>query len=192
MTELPWYRKVTLAALTQNPAVIVNKYLDVTAFRYFDPDSSNVGNAGSTEFHTSGQWMGILIAVSGQPSDAISLDIESVIHWEGISKTGGLTLDRPAEPANSAVMDTTAAAGGRSNPIHVGGEQPMDVEDSPSFVAQVFNGAANAAAGYLPTGNQVGETLVSGLVNAAANYAANAGRNNGGIPGVNTNRYLTN
>lgn len=34
MRDLPFYRKVTIASLTQSPLTVVNKFLDQTAFRY--------------------------------------------------------------------------------------------------------------------------------------------------------------
>ena len=58
MRDLPFYRKVTLASLTQSPLTVVNKFLDQTAFRYTDPSEQSAGYAntsrGNFPLHTHG------------------------------------------------------------------------------------------------------------------------------------------
>jgi len=50
LSELPFYRRLTLAALTQTPLVIANKFLDQTAFRYVATTSDEVFNANRGNF----------------------------------------------------------------------------------------------------------------------------------------------
>ena len=65
MRDLPFYRKVTLASLTQSPLTVVNKFLDQTAFRYTDPSEQSAGYANTSRgnFHITHSWATIFVAV---------------------------------------------------------------------------------------------------------------------------------
>jgi len=60
-----WYKRVTLASLTQSPLTVINKYIDETAFRYVGADTNAVQNATELMFHVPWSWGAILIAVEG-------------------------------------------------------------------------------------------------------------------------------
>lgn len=108
MTELPHYKRVTLASLTQTPMIVCNKYLDETAFRYTSTESSELILTTTNTFQVSRQWMGILVAVDGAPSGSSSINVEIIGHYEGQSRAGTINTDRPAQTANADDMQRTS------------------------------------------------------------------------------------
>lgn len=143
MREMPFYKKVTLASLTQSPLYIVNKYLDETAFRYSDPSSPGfaVGGSSGQEFQTMTSWMGILIFVEGHSVstlDSVILDVDICCHFEGQSKYSAIRLDQTAERKNIRVMDATGEAVANS-------DATTYEQDVPSRTVQFMQGVAQEA-----------------------------------------------
>jgi len=82
MQRLPSYKRVPLAELTQKPMIYVNKYMDDTAFRYFDPNDTFLGNLGSgtNAFDFGNQWCCIVIAIENPYGSVTNnLDIENSV-----------------------------------------------------------------------------------------------------------------
>ena len=104
MRDLPFYRKVTLASLTQSPLTVVNKFLDQTAFRYSATDELAAGfnNTGRGQFQIAHSWSTIFVAVEGAPSASNALGIEMILHTETITKAGATNSSSPAAPGNSS------------------------------------------------------------------------------------------
>jgi len=178
MTELPYYKRVTLASLTQNPLIVVNKFLDQTAFRYTDVSSGeqgNIGNPGS--FHVANSWMGIMVVVEGhkQAPGVSIISVESICHFEGQSKYGGITQDIPAETPNPTFMAAASET--------VANTDSTFTDDSDSMKNRL-SGALNKFA------TAAGETAVNYAVGAgvaALQMGAKRMRSNSyGISGVNS------
>jgi len=109
MRELPFYQKYSLASLTQQPLVVVNKFLDSTAFRYHDSDSDELAQSAEGEYQIQSQWMGILCMVEASTAALAAniLSVESIIHFEGQAKYAALNSDTKC-PRMNAVISTAA------------------------------------------------------------------------------------
>jgi len=95
MQNLPWYKQFTIAQLTQKSVTVVNKFLDCTATRYMDPDSS-VASAGTNEFQFYNSWCAIIVAIEGAGVSVSALTVETVTHYEGLTKLGTTNDGTPA------------------------------------------------------------------------------------------------
>lgn len=131
MRELPHYRRVTLASLTQEPMTVVNKFLDTTAFRYVDTSSTELAAVTDTTgqpkgtFHVPQSWMAVVVAVEshGQAAGTTIVTIENITHFEGQAKVAGLNTDDSAETANPDAFDGTASAAGKTKASWFSSEQ---------------------------------------------------------------------
>jgi len=184
MRELPHYRRVTLASLTQESLTVVNKFLDTTAFRYTSTQSdeliSDANGQPKGTFHVPSSWMTIVVFVEGHGQDAgkTVLTVENITHFEGQTKTAGLSSDDSAETANPDAFDGTASAAGKTKASYFGSEQPIVAQSFYSsftdwlkmFGRGVARGTARAAA----------SGVTAGVVNWMRNQPAYQG-----IPGVN-------
>lgn len=102
MNNQPWYRRFTLASLTQRSVVVVNKFLDGSATRYQDPDSPGFAGVGATpnEFHFGNSWCAIIVAVEGAQSSSTPLTVNTIVHYEGLPKIGTANTSTPAAQFN--------------------------------------------------------------------------------------------
>lgn len=125
MRDLPFYRKVTLASLTQSPLTVVNKFLDQTAFRYTDPYEAAGGfqNTSRGNFQITHSWATIFVAVEGAPSASNALGIEMILHAETISKAGASNNNSPAAPGNPGLMAAAGHMAANTNASHFESEQ---------------------------------------------------------------------
>jgi len=105
MQNLNNYRRVTVSSLTKNPLIVINKYLDDTAFRYTDVNGT-IGNATSTDFHTGTGWGTILVAMENCPIGAVS--VESICHIEVIPTVSNTRFSTPAATPDSDLMESVA------------------------------------------------------------------------------------
>lgn len=195
MQDLPGYKRFTLAQLTQNPIVVTNRFLDTTAFRYTDPTSGEVASTNPGEFHAPGSWMGILVICEGhgQVITSSPLQVETICHFEGTSKPGGLNSDSPAEPPNRVVMDGAAHTSANMEPSR--GDAAEDVRQYEADAAATF---AEAAGPGLTYAAQTGVRVAAGYAGRAVGGLAAAAAY--GLAGVNdpgrlvaggANRYVT-
>lgn len=168
LPELPYYRRVTLASLTQTPLVISNRYLDQTAFRYTAVQSTDLLNTTGAMFQVPNSWMGILIVVEGhgQAVGTPVINVENIGHYEGQSSWGGLTMDMPAEPSRPAVMEASARVTSHRDPVIQG-----TVED---MCANVARGAQDFMSSIVSATGHNAALLVDQLTDHATNVAARA------------------
>lgn len=124
LAELPFYRRCTLASLTQTPLMIANRYLDQTAFRYMAVQAIDAVNTAGGQFQVPNSWMGILVVVEGHNQNAgvTVVNVEAIGHYEGQSSWGGLTQDQVAEPSRPLVMEATARMSSARDPVVQGDE----------------------------------------------------------------------
>jgi len=110
MSQQATYKRFPVATLCQKACTVINRSIDFSSEKYFDPSSDCAGNAnnaasgttpsiiqqGDLVFQTSG-WGVIVIAVDGGPgSNSNIIAIETITHMEGVPKTGGLATATPA------------------------------------------------------------------------------------------------
>jgi len=100
MTNQPWYKRFTLASLTQRSVTVVNKFLDASATRYTDPNSDWVAQTSDVEFQFAGSWCSIIIAVEGAPVSTSPVTVDTISHFEGLPKIGTNNSSTPAAQYN--------------------------------------------------------------------------------------------
>jgi len=102
MNNQPWYRRFTLASLTQRSVTVVNKFLDATATRYQDSDNNQVASSGATahEFQFGNSWCAIIVAIEGAPPSSSPITVQTIVHYEGLPKIGTANSSTPAAQYN--------------------------------------------------------------------------------------------
>jgi len=186
LSGYPWYKRVTLASLTQSPLTIINKYVDETAFRYNGADTGGISSADPMEFHVPFGWGSIIIAVEGS-STITPLEVESMLHTECIPKFSGVIMGSTAAPYTPSLLGATAHMVSNTEFTHT--ESNQNEHFSSSIAAAIGAGAQQAGnvalnqvlkpmamrAGY----NLAGHAISYGLAGIASLSA--------GIAGVNSN-----
>lgn len=192
MRDLPHYRKVTLASLTQNPLTITNKFLDQTAFRYIDSAETTAGfnNSSRTSFQVTHSWASIIVAIEGAPT-ASALGVEVIQHHECLAKAGTSNGSSPAAPPQPGVMNAAANIAADAQATHFESEQQSVFQQATDAVqAGVRAGAENVFNAAAPHLARAGERAVYGATAAIINYGMNRARG-GGMPGINDQNRLT-
>jgi len=182
MSMLPWYRRFTLAQLTQRSVTVVNKFLDSTATRYFDTASDQIENSTNSGFQFGSSWCAILVAVEGAPILTSNLSVENLVHYECLPKFGASQTVSPAANFNVSELQDVSRIAGNGNSIFQEGEEDHQINQALNALGQ---GALSAVQDIyddyvLPGVRRAGY--------AAAGYAAR--RAFGGIPGVNQPRLM--
>jgi len=184
LANYPWYKRVTLASLTQSPLTVINKYVDETAFRYLGSDSGSVANATPLEFHVPFGWGAILIAVEGG-SATNALQLESILHIEGIPKQSSVIQGTTAAAYSPGIMKATARMVSQSEFSHT--EQNQAEYFGSSIAAAIGSGVSSA-------GNVALENILKPMaMKAGYNLAGHAisyglaGLASLGVMGVNSN-----
>lgn len=184
MANLQFYRRVTLASLTQTPLTMINKWIDDTAFRYSDP-GTQAGSASDNEFQTDLSWGILVVMYEGVPVSSNVLSIEHLLLSEGIPQRDGVFIGSQAAPNSPGVLAATSSAISSIEPFHNEAQQE-------SHVAQGLNalreGAMNAGTQVF---NNVALPLLQRFGYATAGTALTMGMQAmtgvGGISGVNSN-----
>lgn len=195
LTELPYYRRVTIASLTQNPLIINNKCLDVTGQRYVSPAQLRGGNVGATagEFQVANQWNTIFVCVDGAGTNTVPLTCECISHYEAIPSSSGIMSTTAALPMDMADMSGVAYMTSNTPATHSPGtpsEQSVVAEATQHYnegiISQVSSAFTRGARAAVRSGvrraaraaEYAGRAAVNTAVGAAASYAF------GGLPGV--------
>jgi len=190
MAQLPWYRRYTIASLTQTPVIVVNKFLDCTATRYFDPDSSQSGNASTTSFHFGTGWCTILVAVEGQTVLTSNLSVENLTHFEVIPRfgtgSGSVFGTSPAAPFSTQKLENVSRVAGTVEAAFV--DDPDSLNARLREVTTLMSQGASGAVGELynsyirPAAWGAGYSATM----AGAGYLAGRAARYAGMPGINT------
>lgn len=180
MSGYQYYKRVTLASLTQTPLTIVNKYVDDTAFRYLSTDSSDVGTGTELEFSVPNSWGTILIALEGVNSVA-PLSIEHLLLTEAIPKSSSTVSGSSAASFSPEIVQATSNMSAHTDFTHT--EQSQN-EYMTNALNQVRAGAG--AAGQELFDNVV-LPVAYGLGQSAVHSAAAGFQSMLGISGVNSN-----
>jgi len=178
-----WYKRVTLASLTQTPITIINKYVDETAFRYLGVDGAPAATgANSNTFHIPLSWGALIIAVEGFNGTGNPIQAEMMLHLEAIPKNIGVLSGSAAASVAPSVLAAAASVGANTDFAHT--EEQQD-----SYMAQAV---ANAQAGATAAGNAFMNNVIAPAAYntgySIANQAIGAALTGiAGIAGVNSN-----
>jgi len=184
MANLAYYRRVTLASLTQTPLTVINKWIDDTAFRYVDAGWT-AGNATAQEIQTDGGWAAILVMVEGGNNSAATLSVEHTLMSEFIPKKDAVIIGTAAAANQPGVLSATTQMIQEQDFVHTEAEQGTYINSGVQAFAQ---GAAQAGTAVyenvaVPLMNRMGQYVGNTVANGVLNMLA--GR--GGLPGVNAN-----
>nr|QXP07807.1 MAG: putative capsid protein [Arizlama virus] len=141
------YKRVTLASLTQEPLIVVNKYVDDTAFRYSDAGVSDFNAASlASGFALPRSWGSILIAIEG--SNAVSpISVEDLIMTEAIPKSTGAVRGSMAAPPNPTLLAAASQATANAPPTR----PDSAAQASVNAAAERLRNQVGAAAGRVRT-----------------------------------------
>lgn len=187
LAQLPWYKRLTLAALTQRTFTVVNKFIDCTSTRYFDPGSDLVASSNDTAFQMGTSWGVIVIAIEGSPvTSLVALSVENLVHYETIPKFGSNQSSSPAADYDPQQLATTSRiAGHETSGFFEGDEQTALQSAYQAMTGGMYQAGNEILNGYVYPGvRRAGYAATY----AGAGYAAR--RWGGGISGVNTPRLF--
>jgi len=168
MSQLPWYRRFTIASLTQRSVTVVNKFIDSSATRYFDPSSDLTGTGNDTSFQFGSGWCSIIVAIEGIPASTSLLSVENLVHYETLQKIGASGSQSPAAAYNVSELEDVSRIASGGNCIFLEGEESSQIRQAMSILGR----GVSAAAEYVLPGGM---------------YSSYSG---GGIQGVNTGRLM--
>lgn len=184
MSGYAFYRRVTLASLTQSPITLVNKWTDETAFRYTSP-FARPGRSAATDltFNIPFQYGILLVVVEGASSSTTAgsitpLQAEIALHTECIpSRSSGL-IGSTAAAYSPPILTAVSSAVAQTDFSHTEDQQESFVT---RFVSEVTNAMPEGTA---DTMYSVASNLGRFALRSAMNYGMSAmGRR--GIGGVN-------
>jgi len=188
MTGLAYYKRVTLASLTQTPLTVINKWLDERGFNYQDPNQAAATASSPTTEITNAfgfSWASIVILIEGAPATPSPLSAEHLLLTESIPRKDSILIGTQAAPNSPGTMSAVSTMLGETDFSHV--EAGQD-----SHISAGLNSLSRAAA---TAGAQVWNNVAAPLLQRAGNVAGtaagnallNAIRGRGGLPGVNSN-----
>lgn len=189
-----FYKRVTLASLTQSPLTIINKWTDETAFRYSSPLATPNTTAASGEnmanqFHIPLSWGVLMVAVEGiststTPGSVSPLQAEIILHTENIPQKTSALIGSTAAAYSSGVLNAVSQAVANTDFSHTEAEQPR--------VEAQYLGELQAAGGEFVAGvagtlyqyaRQAGASLAYAGLRSVAGYMSGGL----GVGGVNNN-----
>jgi len=188
MTGLAYYKRVTLASLTQTPLTVINKWIDERGFQYQDPNqvvgiTASASNEVNSPFGWS--WATIVVLIEGAPASPSPLSAEHLLLTESIPRKDSILIGTQAAPNSPGTMSAVSTMSGDTDFSHVEAGQESHIQAG-------LNSFSRAAA---TAGEQVWNNVAAPLLQrvgsaagtAAGNALLNAIRGRGGLPGVNSN-----
>lgn len=179
-----FYKRVTLASLTQSPLTIINKWLDDTAFRYSGPTSdlaSGTGNSWQTDF----SWGTIVIVTEGVPASSTVISAEHLLMSEGIPDKSGPIIGSAAASSSSGTLSAVSGMTASTEPFHTEAEEEGYIQRGANAL---FRGAREQGAAIVNNvAVPVMESVGAHAVNTALAYFQQSVVGTGGIGGVNNN-----
>lgn len=164
-----FYKRVTLASLTQSPLTLINKWTDETAFRYSSPlaapQNANPGSdaSGANQFHIPLSWGTLIVALEGISSSATigsvtPLQAEIILHTENIPQKTSALIGSTAAAYSSGVLNAVSQAVANTDFAHTETEQ------------------ARVEAQYMSELSNAGGEFMSGVASTLGHYARTAGQ----------------
>jgi len=186
MTGLAFYKRVTLASLTQSPITAINKWIDERAFQYEDSNQAAVSTTSVAAEPASPfgwSWCSIVVLVEGAPTTGSPLSCEHLLLTEALPKKTGVLIGTQAAPNSPGTMSSVSSMSGQQEFTHTEAGQE-------GYIQQGLNAIARGAELQGPQVFQnIAEPLLTRLggvaMRFAGAYAAQAMSGRGGIPGVN-------
>lgn len=178
-----FYKRVTLASLTQSPITLINKWTDETAFRYISPFANqNVDGTGSAlTFNIPFQWGALIVAVEGISTDTTAgkvitpLQAEVVLHTECIPDKASTLLGSTPAAFSAGLMSSVSQAVANTDFAHTEDQQESTIRsylnEVQSSVGERFNSAVAHGMQYAERqGQSVLNRAISGGLGAAYRY----------------------
>lgn len=159
MSQQSTYKRFPLATICAKACTVINRSIDFSSEKYFDPSSDCAANANSTAsgttpsiiqqgdlvFQTSG-WGVVIIAFDGATTNTSNIiAIESITHMEGVPKTGGLATATPAASYNPSEIGAVSRAVNDSDAIPITEANENAVIQSRGFFDGMYDQAAAMA-----------------------------------------------
>ena len=194
MTGLAFYKKVTLASLTQSPITCINKWIDESAFRYQDPREQpalvvgpavTTGTSQQPYFNFFNNWATIIVIIEGAPTGSNPLSVEHLLSTEMLPRKDAFILGGAAAPNSAGTMAAASSMAADTEFAHTEAEQQSYIaRGAQSFMRhaeasgeQVLNNVA------IP----IAERAMGLAFQAGSSYISNQLFGTGGISGVNSN-----
>jgi len=169
MSQLSWYRRLTLASLTQRSCTVVNKFIDSGATRYFNPGTDLMATGSDMTFqYGAAGWCAIVIAVEGAPLSSSVLSVENLVHYETLQLRSASGSQSPAAEFNVRELEDVSRIAGQGNAIFLEGEEPGQIRQAASILSR-------------------GVRAIGNYVTPQSLFTTYTG---GGIQGVNTGRLM--
>jgi len=188
MTGLAYYKRVTLASLTQTPITVINKWIDERAFQYQDPDTyTSVSTSSAVDYNNAFQfsWCNIVILIEGAPTGVSPLSAEHLLLTEALPQKKSCIIGTQAAPNSPGTMSAVSTMSGETDFAHTEAQQE-------SYISQ---GLSSLQRGASVAGTQVFDNVARPLLErvgyaagmTAFHVASNMVSGRGGLPGVNSN-----
>jgi len=182
MSGYTFYKRVTLASLTQSPITLINKWTDETAFRYQSPLASETANAGGPlQFHIPYSWGTLLVAVEGVSTVSTTgqvispLQAEIVLHSECIPDKNSTLIGSTAAAYNSGVLNAVSQAVAQTDFAHTEEQQDSTIR---TFMNEVSNAIGSSGVDVQQLAGSLARSAVSGVVNYTMGRYGVGGVNN--------------
>lgn len=194
MTKLQFYKRVTLASLTQSPLTVINKWIDDTAFRYSAPTETitneGAGPGGTAAqwqlFQTDHAWATIIVMVEGAtgPTTSTILSAEHLLLSEGIPNRKGVLIGTPAAVNSPGLLSAVNQVQSNSEPFHNEAQQESYISEN---LGQLVEGAKQAGMSVMQAVQPLVDRAAQAGGTAFGRYVVNSIMGKGGLPGVNAN-----
>lgn len=145
MSGYQHYKRVTIASLTQEPLIVVNKFTDETAYRYSDTTVSDENNpSANSAFSIPLSWGAILVAIEG--ANVINpISAEHVLLTEAIPKKTGAVRGTMAAPTNYDILAGAGHASATTPPTRSDSQGEAATAAAAQRLSQVANDLYNRA-----------------------------------------------
>lgn len=194
MQGLSFYKRVTLASLTQSPLTVINKWIDERGFQYQNPKAvptftTSVDTEVTNPFGYS--WASIVVLIEGAPTTPSPLSAEHLLLTESLPAKDSILLGTSAAPNSPGTMSAVSQMAGDTDFTHT-------EEGQESYINQGLDALSRGAT---TAGEQVWSTVAQPLLQRVGGHLATTAMNmaiasiagRGGIPGVQTaNRLMLN
>lgn len=188
MMGLSFYKRVTLASLTQSPITVINKWIDERGFQYQNTgQATTITTAADAEVVNpfGYSWATIVVLVEGAPTTPSPLAAEHLLLTESIPKKDSILIGTQAAPNSPGTMSAVSTMAGNTDFTHT-----EDGQDS-----YIQRGLESFQEGAAVAGEQVWNNVAQPLLSKIGGYAVNTAFNavvagimgRGGLPGVNSN-----
>lgn len=166
------YKKIPLAVLCTKALTFVNRTVDFSSERYFDPSSDLTATGTDLTFQNTG-WGVIIVAIEGAPASQSVVQVEQLVHYEAIPLKSGVADASPAARFSPTVIADTTDFVNNADPIVITDQNENQVLAERGFLGGMYDAVSDVAS---RNAYAAGRTVA----NAAMGYAANAIRGGGG------------